>query len=141
MSFRLGFVAIVAAALCAAACSSKKSSKEQTGKAPPAAPADPRVAAILATSKQLRDKACACTDGTCTGAVRAEHDAWLKTQIDEYAKLGEPTSTKEQEKEAAAVQGELFRCLEKPHFQTATPPAATPPTATPPAATPPAATP
>ena len=62
---------------------------------------------------ELRDRACACTDGPCAAAVRDDHDRWLKAQIDEYAKLGEPTSTKAQEEEASRSQRELFECLER----------------------------
>src|SRR5688500_8458413 len=96
ISFRLGFVTVVAAALATGACSSKSKPKEgEAAQAGP--PADPRVAAVIATSKALRDKGCACTDAACAAAVRHEHDTWLRGQIDEYAKLGEPTSTKAQE--------------------------------------------
>lgn len=76
-------------------------------------PADPRSQAIVDKSKELRDRACACTDAACANAVRADHDTWLRAQIDEMAKLGEPSSTKAQQDAAATYQRELFACLDK----------------------------
>ncbi len=80
----------------------------------PAGPADPRSLAIIAKSKELRDRACACPDQACATAVRADHDRWLRAQIDEFAKLGEPRSTEAEQAEASKWQRELFKCLEAP---------------------------
>ena len=72
---------------------------------------DPRSRAIISKSKELRDRACACADTMCAAAVRKDHDIWLRRQIDEIAKLGEPTSTKAEQDRASGYQRELFACL------------------------------
>ncbi|HVV82332.1 MAG TPA: hypothetical protein VHE35_04605 [Kofleriaceae bacterium] len=107
------------ASLAVAGCSkTKASSKASSGSgsgsvAAPSGPADPRVQAIIDMSKQLRDRACACQDQACAKQVRADHEHWLHQQLDEYAKLGEPKSTKAQEDEAADYQHALFVCLDR----------------------------
>ncbi len=107
-----------------------------TAAAAPSGPADPRSAAIIVKSQELRDRACACADDMCASAVRRDHDTWLRGQIDEMAKLGEPASTPAQQEEASKLQRELFTCLEKAAAATAPPAPPVPSPTTPPAATP-----
>ena len=128
-SSRLSLTAFTLAALLtgAAACGKSKPSDKGgpapgsgAGTAAPTGPADPRSQAIITKSKELRDRACACETAACAAEVRNDHDTWLRGQIDEFAKLGEPTSTKTQQDEASALQRALFACLEKPRTGTGT---------------------
>lgn len=129
MSLRSSLLALTAASLLigGAACSkTRPADKSGSGSgsgsvvAATSGPPDPRSQAIVSKSKELRDRACACQDGACAAAVRADHDTWLRAQIDEMTKLGEPSSTKAQQDEAAKYQGELFDCLQKQHVAPAT---------------------
>ncbi len=125
---------LVALLASAAACGKSKSSGQAaagSGTAAPAGPVDPRTQAIITRSKELRDRACACETAACAAEVRNDHDTWLRGQIDEYAKLGEPTSTKAQQDEASGLQRALFACLEKPRAGTGTGAGTPSPTPTP----------
>ena len=111
----------------------------------PASPPDPRSQGIIATSRELRDRACACTDAACALTVRKDHDRWLYEQVAEIEKSGPPKSTPADEQQASEAQRALFACLQRygadentadtqpPDVQLAPPidAATAPPTATP----------
>jgi hypothetical protein len=109
-------IVALASLLAGAGCGKDK------GRAAGGKPADDRAQAIVVKSKELRDRACACKDPACADRVRTAQDAWLREQLREIDRRGEPPSTKEQERQAAVYQRELFACLEKaerPPFATA----------------------